>query len=70
MPDSKNNNLKDTPDDSDERVRFGVQIMSDGVVVFQDVPREVIDILKSLYPDDPQTKKAEDALKNIIEKDY
>lgn len=65
MPDSKEKKQKETSDDSNERVRFEVEISSDGSIVFHDVPREVIDILKSLYPDDPQTKKALDALKDM-----
>ena len=66
MTDSDKNIRKGNLDESDERVNFDVEIISDGTVIFQDVPREVIDILKSLYPDDPQTKKAVDALKSLI----
>lgn len=56
---------KDDSNVNEDRVRFGVKIMSDGIVVFQDVPGDVVDILKSLYPDDPQTLKAINASKHI-----
>lgn len=56
---------KTDTNESEDRVRFGVKIMSDGIVVFQDVPSDVVDILKSLYPDDPQTQKAINASKHI-----
>jgi hypothetical protein len=56
---------KDNAIENEDRVRFGVKIMSDGIVVFQDVPSDVVDILKSLYPDDPQTLKAINASKHI-----
>ncbi len=65
MPISENDKKKKNVIENDDRVRFGVKIMSDGIVVFQDVPSDVVDILKSLYPDDPQTKKAINASKHI-----
>ncbi|MCD6217677.1 hypothetical protein J7L05_07430 [bacterium] len=56
---------KENTIENEDRVRFGVKIMSYGIVVFQDVPSDLFDILKSLYPVDPQTLKAINASKHI-----
>lgn len=52
------------PNDHNERISFGVKILSDGKVIFRDVPGEVLDVMKELYPDDPQIKKID----QIVEK--
>ena len=51
----------------DERISFGVEILSDGQVIFQDAPGEILEMLKKLYPDDPKIKEVEKVVEEVKE---
>ena len=59
----KNTKSSDSP--NDERIQFNVKILPDGTTVYQDVPSEILDALRKLYPDNTDIEN----LNEVLEKD-
>ena len=65
----KNAGQDNDPVEKLERLRFEVRIRNDGNISFVDIPQELLPILKNLYPNDSQVKRAEDAFKKLSQTD-
>ncbi|MFH1516144.1 MAG: hypothetical protein ABIG42_11885 [bacterium] len=51
----------------EERVSFGVKILSDGQVIFQDPPDVVLEVIRKLYPDEPRIKEVDKVVGKLRE---
>lgn len=65
---------KKTQDETDsttdkERVRFGVTIFKDGSTFFTDIPREILSLLKGLFPLDKQVETAGEVTSRLDHQD-